>query len=86
MFRKCHAQGCRETISRRYLFCPRHWRMVPPEMKKHWLAVVSAYQERRSGSAKVLVNFVSEFRRVISENETLSELERIRPISKGGGF
>lgn len=47
----CHARGCKVDVSPKLLMCPRHWRMVPPDMQRAvWRAYVHGQEERKDPS------------------------------------
>lgn len=67
MSQRCEALGCEKQT--RYLMCPAHWRMVPPEIKRVWEA---QFRETRDGP----------WRLALWEN--LAELQRVvRAIEQG---
>src|SRR5258706_7385790 len=39
----CPIPGCRERVSDNYFMCSRHWRLVPPEVRKAWSITLRQY-------------------------------------------
>jgi len=52
---ECHARGCRALTPRRWLCCPRHWRMIPKTLQD---AVVAAYEPGQHRSARVTLEYL----------------------------
>lgn len=54
----CHADGCTVLVAPRFLMCPRHWRMVPPDIQRAiWSAYVPGQEIRKNPTAEYMAAF-----------------------------
>jgi len=55
---RCRVPSCSRGIPDGYLFCPRHWRALPAEVRKAWSITWRQYRARpnREGAAATMEN------------------------------
>ena len=63
----CRVTGCSNRIPDRYLMCPGHWRMVPPEVKRLWQTQWT--EERTPGWREALTENLREVLRIVKAVE-----------------
>lgn len=52
----CHAKGCPVKVAPKYLMCPRHWRLVPADLKDAvWLEYEPGQEERMDPTFEYVV-------------------------------
>ena len=56
MKHECHAEGCETPVPPRMLMCPKHWRMVPAQLKAGvWATYVPGQEVRKNPTGEYMV-------------------------------